>query len=559
MDFELRAARQKLEREQRERKERARQRLERERRAKAEAAGRREAVETAQRVQRLHAARAQELVEQQIEESLLIGKGVVFCRTLEALHYSGHGDKIKLPPSCFTELSDQGALDKGPMYFRLSKIDGSAAQQVTHSGVLEFTANEGYVELPPHVWSNLFHDGEVDAPLVEVRYVSLPKGTYAKLQPEEMGFSDIPYHKAVLETSLRRHATLSQGDIITVSHGELCYRLRVLELKPSSSVSVIETDVEVDIVEPEASSGSKRQHILLPLVLGKVESGIVEEGNFNYYKFFLDDSISKRIASGDLNLEVNLEAGTSDGDTNIYVSRHPAIFPTQHQHEWSSHDMGSKVLVLVPKDPNAIAGNYSIAVFGYKGRTKYDISVALKEKSKRRAGDQFDTPSQIDTELVECHNCKHQISSQSIMIHEAFCFRHNVVCQHDGCGVVLRKEEAGKHVHCDKCNRAFQQEEMEKHTMVFHQPLHCPCGVVLEKEAMIQHQSTICPLRLITCRFCGDMVQAGSSATDARDRLRGLTEHESVCGSRTAPCDSCGRSVMLKDMDIHVIAVHQKS
>ena len=75
----------------------------------------------------------------------------------------------------------------------------------------------------------------------------------------------------------------------------------------------------------------------------------------------------------------------------------------------------------------------------------------------------------------------------------------------------------------------------------------------------VQHQSSECALRLVTCRFCGDMVQAGSLAADTRDRLRGLSEHESLCGSRTAPCDSCGRSVMLKEMDIHQVAVHQKS
>lgn len=75
----------------------------------------------------------------------------------------------------------------------------------------------------------------------------------------------------------------------------------------------------------------------------------------------------------------------------------------------------------------------------------------------------------------------------------------------------------------------------------------------------VEHQSLMCPLRLITCRFCGDMVQAGAAAADARDRFRGLSEHESICGSRTAPCDSCGRSIMLKEMDLHVVAVHQKS
>ncbi|CAL5342381.1 unnamed protein product [Camellia sinensis] len=54
-------------------------------------------------------------------------------------------------------------------------------------------------------------------------------------------------------------------------------------------------------------------------------------------------------------------------------------------------------------------------------------------------------------------------------------------------------------------------------------------------------------------------VQAGTSAADVCDRLKGLSEHKSVCGSRTAPCDSCGRSAMLKEMDIHQIAVHQKN
>ncbi|RRT70891.1 hypothetical protein B296_00022343 [Ensete ventricosum] len=509
MDLELRAAREKLEREQRERKERAKAKLEREKRAKAEAARQRDAIEAAQRSKRLDAARAQ----LEVKSSLL-------SRTLHCWNMHSIGNP----------------------------------------GVLEFTAREGSVELPPHVWSNLLSGVSLDVPLVEVRYVSLPKGTYAKLQTDGMGFSDIPNHKAVLETTLRRHATLSQGDIISVSYGELNYKLRVLELKPDSSVSVLETDIEVDIEGPDSALESNRsQHMLRPLVMGKTEEGIVEEGNFNYYKFSIEDAMSDKVTSGQMNVEVKIEADPSDGDTNVYVSRHPLIFPTQHHHEWSSHEMGSKVLIIRPKDPSAVAGTYSIGVFGFKGMTKYHICVAFKDNVKQKIGGYATASSQIDMESVECRNCKHYISSRSILLHEAYCIRHNVLCQHNGCGVVLRKEEAANHMHCDKCGQAFQQGQMEKHMKVFHEPLHCPCGVILEKEQMVQHQSAICPFRLITCRFCGDMVQAGNTPADARDRLRGLSEHESICGSRTAPCDSCGRSIMLKEMDIHVIAVHQKS
>ncbi|KAL6002062.1 hypothetical protein ACLOJK_037510 [Asimina triloba] len=549
-----------------------------------------------------------------MQESLLVGNGVVFYRILEAVSYEGPGDKIKLPPSCFTELSGQGALDKGPMYFQLSMIHqegplnaGEPDQEhhvTTHSGVLEFTANEGSVELPPHVWSNLFPAFSQNAPLIEVRYVRLPKGTYAKLQPDGMGFSDLPNHKAILETSLRQHATLSEGDIVTVNHGKLSYKLRVLELKPSSSISVLETDIEVDIVGPESTIDRTDRNVLIPLELGKVESGIVEEGKYSYYKFSVDNVVGQVISSGNMNIVVKLDLETDGGDTDLYVSRHPVIFPTKHQHQWSSHDVGSKVLILSPKDQGSVSGTYSIAVFGFKGLTKFLISVALEDSSSCKVGEQT-VSSSSSADVTVCQNCGHYIPSRTIALHEAYCSRHNVICQHHGCGIVLRKEEAANHIHCSKCARAFQQGEIEKHMKVFHEPLHCPCGVILEKEEMVssrmlkislasyvisfggslcllncewpvrllppvrllagagfyfigsvQHQSSYCHLRLITCRFCGDMVPAGSSPSDARDRLRGLSEHESICGSRTAPCDSCGRAVMLKDMDIHRIAVH---
>ncbi|KAL3509839.1 hypothetical protein ACH5RR_029240 [Cinchona calisaya] len=570
MDFELRRAREKLEREQRERKAKAKLKLEKEKKAKQEAIRQREAIEAAQIARRLDAAEAQAKANQQMEEDLLVGRGVMFSRILEAVPYQANGDKIKLPPSCFTELSEQGAFDKGPLHFSLSVIvqedlaetKDSEKQnyRTTHAGVLEFTADEGSVGLPPHVWSNLFPAETSRLPMVEVRYVWLPKGTYAKLQPDEFGFSDIPNHKAVLETSLRQHATLSQGDVLRVSHGALAYNLRVLELKPSSSVSVLETDIEADIIGSDSNVEKANHHVLRPLMFGKAESGAVEEGNYIYYKFVLDDSTWTRISSGDAKIEINIEPQTQDGDSDLYVSKHPLLFPTRHQHGWSSHDVGSKVLILSSKDLSLGPGTYSIGLYGFKGKTKFQVSVDVQENSKTKVGQQAaSSSSSVDAGTTECRNCKHYIPSRTIVLHEAYCSRHNIICQHADCGVVLRIEDAKNHVHCEKCGNAFQGGEIKKHMKVFHEPLQCPCGIVLEKEQMVKHQSSDCHLRLITCRFCGDMVQAGTSAADARDRLRGFSEHESLCGSRTAPCDSCGRSVMLKDMDIHQIAVHQKN
>ncbi|XP_044503219.1 uncharacterized protein LOC123223859 [Mangifera indica] len=568
MDFELRSAREKLEKEQKERKEKARLKLERERKAKEEAKKQRDAIEAAQRSRRLDAIDAQLKAEQEVQENLLVGGGIAFYRVLEVVPYRGSGDKIKLPPSCFTELSGQGAFDKGPLHFKLSVVhqegpsntEDSENWRSTHAGVLEFTADEGFVGLPSHVWSNLFPTATPKASLVEVRYVQLPKGTYAKLKPDGLGFSELPSQKAVLETSLRQHATLSQGDVLTVNYGALEYKLQVLDLKPSSSISVLETDIEVDIVNPDAKSEGGNQYVLKPLVFGKSESGMVDEGNYLYYKFSIDDDTWEKIVSGEKRIEIKFDTEIDGGDTNLYVSRHPLIYPSCHQHEWSSHDVRSKVLILSSKDKNLGVGAYSIGVCGFKDTTKFRLLVTIEDNSGRKVGQQAtSSSSSIDMDAMKCRNCNRFIPSQSIVLHEAYCSRHSVVCQHASCGVVLRIEEAKTHVHCEKCGEGLQQGEMEKHLKVFHEPHTCLCGIVLDNAAMVQHKASGCPLRLITCQFCGDMVQAGSSPIDARDRLRGLSEHESICGSRTAPCDSCGRAVMLKDMDIHQIAVHQKS
>lgn len=111
----------------------------------------------------------------------------------------------------------------------------------------------------------------------------------------------------------------------------------------------------------------------------------------------------------------------------------------------------------------------------------------VQESSKQKVGQQAVHSSSMEVDTMECRNCKHFIPSRSIALHEAYCSRHNVVCPHVGCGIVLRIEEAKNHVHCDKCGQAFQLGEMEKHMKVFHEPLRCPCGVVLEKEDMVGH------------------------------------------------------------------------
>ena len=138
------------------------------------------------------------------------------------------------------------------------------------------------------------------------------------------------------------------------------------------SVSVLETDIEVDIVGPDSASERTNQHVLKRFILGTSECGIVEEGNYRYYKFSVEEETWVRIFSGDANIEIKVESDTQDGDTDLYISRHPLLFPTRHQHGWSSHDVGSKALILSSKDQSLGSGTYS------QGRIQDLLSVGAK-------------------------------------------------------------------------------------------------------------------------------------------------------------------------------------
>lgn len=138
---------------------------------------------------------------------------------------------------------------------------------------------------------------------VRVKNATLPKGTYVKLQPHTKDFLDISNPKAMLvfylfsivwlmiiklmhalipyeiwcylivhhlfviilsleyadlsvlnlcslETTLRNFSCLTTGDSIMVAYNNKKYYIDIVETKPASAISIIETDCEVDFAPP---------------------------------------------------------------------------------------------------------------------------------------------------------------------------------------------------------------------------------------------------------------------------------------------------------------------
>ncbi|KVH96644.1 Ubiquitin fusion degradation protein UFD1, partial [Cynara cardunculus var. scolymus] len=186
-----------------------------------------------------------------------------------------NGDKIIMPPSALDRLASLH-IDY-PMLFELRN---SATERVSHCGVLEFIAEEGMIYMPYWMMENLLlQEGDI----VRVKNVTLPKGTYVKLQPHTKDFLDISNPKAILETTLRNFSCLTTGDSIMVAYNNKKYYIDIIESKPSHAISIIETDCEVDFAPPLDYKEPERPVTSVPSSKAPAEgeAAPVEEPKFN--------------------------------------------------------------------------------------------------------------------------------------------------------------------------------------------------------------------------------------------------------------------------------------
>ena len=147
-----------------------------------------------------------------------------------------------MPPSAFDTLA-RLQVDY-PMLFQLQSAEKGT---MTHSGVLEFTAEEGSCYIPFWMMQNLLLD---EGGIITVTNVSLPKATFVKLQPQHVDFLEISNHRAVLEHALRTFSCLTKGDVICVPYNSKNYFLEVKEVQPQDAACIIETDCQVDFEAP---------------------------------------------------------------------------------------------------------------------------------------------------------------------------------------------------------------------------------------------------------------------------------------------------------------------
>ncbi len=254
LDFELRAK--KLQKESDSRLLEAKKKRERETKLLREQKLREDKLVEIAKMNRL---KLEELENQRLERDRLLFErtgGIDFVVS-DLIPYliDGEDDKVILPESSLSKLTELNAFHNGTIFFELYNISTPAF--VTHCGVREFSAAEGMIGLTSKLIESLLQSSVAtvqDIKSITIRYVILQKINKAKFSPFSMDFYQLNQIKHVLEENLRLHSTLTIGDIFTVWYRGKSYKLQTTELSPQSYGTLVDTDVEVEfgtLSEPE--------------------------------------------------------------------------------------------------------------------------------------------------------------------------------------------------------------------------------------------------------------------------------------------------------------------
>lgn len=490
-----------------------------------------------------------------------------------------------------------------PLIFRLVNPKNNNA---VYAGIREFSASDGVAGLSPFLTEALGlqdedfipasrsdtadssdgveangQDMELDGVQVRVEARQLPKGKYVRLRPLEAGYNPDDW-KPLLERQLRdSFTTLSKGTMLAVKgvQGEE-FKLLVDKVAPEGdAICVVDTDLEVDI---EALDEEQARETLRR-IMDKTARGSGNEtsagGEIDIWKsvegqVLPGEYVDYALPSWDRSqpLVIELTVGENTDALDLFVTPKSAqhrTLPRELAHvfgDFSPAINGTKTITLSPSNVELEdADKILISIHGYNHSGPADsttpIQYSLRAKAAVPNGSSVN-PIEVDADEhspddAQCGNCFQWVPKRTMVLHENFCRRNNILCPH--CKSVFKKgsPEWDEHWHCDKDaahgNSAFGRM---KHDDVFHTHRKCPwCEFSTNSiPDLARHQTSVCPGKIILCRFCHlDVPQEGDPFNPSPEvLLSGMTAHELADGARTSDCHLCNKIVRLRDMDTHL-------
>ncbi|KAJ6789523.1 hypothetical protein PWT90_03104 [Aphanocladium album] len=513
------------------------------------------------------------------------------------------GDKMILPQSALEQLLSASASQAvmqdsyttsssqlpNPLTFR---IVNPITKKAVYAGIREFSAPEGTVLLSPYLLSALDLVADQDTagknssvePLqtqVEIHAATLAKGTYARLRPLEAGYNPDDW-RPLLERQLRRNFTSLTKNATMLVHGVRgeVFQLLVDKLLPEvDGVCVVDTDLEVDIEALDEEQARETLRKVINTDRQMNGHGSSKGGSIDIWKpvageVSAGEYVDYTLPSWDRSQPLRLTlSGMSDSDAlELFVtpkSNYQRALPRSTEHIFNTLTTAgpnaTKTLVISPTNVEMEkAESIQISVYAYPDPTATGNSVQYTLRAQiSLAGDEAGGNGQTESAQehvgneAQCLNCRQWVPKQSLVLHENFCRRNNVVCPK--CQAVFKKgsDEFNAHWHCEHDeahgNTAYSKQ---KHDDIFHGDWSCPLCTFQTNSLpdLARHRSTVCPGKIILCQFCHlEVPQEGDPFNPSPEvMLSGLTAHELADGARTTECHLCEKIIKLKDMQTHL-------
>ncbi|KAK4542128.1 hypothetical protein LTR36_006975 [Oleoguttula mirabilis] len=517
-----------------------------------------------------------------------------------------------------SQYQDQRQQLPHPLTFRLVNPENG---RVVYAGIREFSAEEGEAVLSPFLQETLglkVPEGskkdpvvidETDdrlvngahGPTITVHVKQLPKGTFVKLRPLEAGY-DVEDWKALLEQHLRQnYTTLTNGEVLIVPGGRGMggkkeeFRFLVDGFKPETDgICIVDTDLEVDIEalnEEQARETLKRIAAKMTRLPG-TDQGSSAGGDLDIFKaqqgqVLPGEYVDYQLSAWDKGqtLELELSGEGDEDDVDLLISPLSATQRAKPRlDEWKFADLDGrpkKRIRLAPTNvelEGAEALYVSVHAFApvdvqTNGDAQgQDAPVRPRHFTLRARhpnpdevvedGSAQDAEAPPNEGDVRCKNCGQWVPQRTLMLHENFCLRNNILCP-KGCGQVFQKRSPAfeQHWHCPH-DPAYGNGGLsrQKHNALYHPREVLRCSECATQEtfasvpALAQHRTTTCPAKLILCRFCHLVVpqEGDPDGPNAEALLSGMTPHELADGARTTECHLCNKIVRLRDMETHL-------
>lgn len=490
-----------------------------------------------------------------------------------------------------------------PLTFRLvSSINGN----VVFAGIREFSAPDETIGLSPYLREALGvdeqgskkEDGSSQEQAVNltsdsaavstamaqitVQATPVPKGTYVRLRPLEAGYNPDDW-KSLLERHLRQNfTTLTKNAVLSVRgvQGET-FQFLVDKLAPEGDgICVVDTDLEVDIEALNEEQARETMKQIMTKAQSDPTTGISNGGELDIWK-----DVTGNVSPGGYvdfalpswnrsqTLEITLSGITEENSLDFFVtprSSHQRAPPRDDTHvfgDFSTADRGTKSISISPTNVEMDgAESILISVHGYRHDksplASEPMSFTLRAKMSADAANGDNHHMDIDADEhdeseEQCKHCLQWVPKQTMVLHESFCGRNNMLCPH--CQAVFKKGslEWDAHWHCNHDSAKGNTTAGKlKHDHIFHQDRSCPsCEFSTNSLAdLARHRTSVCPGKIILCRFCHlEVPQEGDPFNQSPEVvLSGLTAHELADGARTTECHLCDKIVRLRDMETHM-------